>query len=172
MASPVDRAAVGLIVDLSIFPGVVVIVRYEGPAVVPGCRRCSTHELLKGRGLGRECALVTDGRFSGGTSGLAVGHVSPEAAAGGTIGLVENGDLIEIDVPARAMTLKVSDRVLDVRRRARDRDGWHPVDRERPISAALAGIRGLALSADKGAARNVLHITFNDGRSPGPHRAA
>jgi dihydroxy-acid dehydratase len=110
---------------------------------------------LKGRGLGQSCALVTDGRFSGGTSGLSIGHVSPEAAAGGLIGLIEDGDLIEIDIPARSIALAVGDGVLAQRRAGRDQAGWRPAHRDRPVSPALRAYAAMALSADQGAARHV-----------------
>lgn len=112
---------------------------------------------LKGRGLGQKCALITDGRFSGGTSGLSIGHVSPEAASGGTIGLVETGDPIVIDIPNRSIHLDVPEQVLLERRgkqEARERP-WTPVDRDRPISAALRAYALMATSASDGAVRRV-----------------
>ncbi len=112
---------------------------------------------LKGRGLGRACALITDGRFSGGTSGLSIGHVSPEAAGGGLIALVEDGDTIAIDIPARSISLEVSPSTLDERRVAqekRDRP-YTPVDRQRPVSAALRAYASMATSASDGAYRRV-----------------
>ena len=111
---------------------------------------------LKSVHLGKECALVTDGRFSGGTSGLSIGHVSPEAAAGGAIGLVEDGDLVEIDIPARKMNVLVSDEILSQRREkelAKGSQAFRPADRERPISQALKAYALFAASADKGAVR-------------------
>jgi len=108
-------------------------------------------------GLGKACALLTDGRFSGGTSGLSIGHVSPEAADGGTIALVEQGDIIHIDIPTREITLQVSETELAARRaamEAKGKDAWKPVDRIRPISYALKNYAMLATSADKGAVRN------------------
>jgi dihydroxy-acid dehydratase len=110
---------------------------------------------ILGKGLGPQCALVTDGRFSGGTSGLAIGHVSPEAAAGGVIGLVEDGDVISIDIPTRSIHLEVDDDELARRRAARDAAGWAPAARQRPVSAALKAYAALAMSADRGAARNL-----------------
>ncbi len=110
---------------------------------------------LKGRGLGTVCALITDGRFSGGTSGLSVGHVSPEAASGGAIGLVEDGDVISIDIPSRSLTLDVPDEELARRRAARDEDGFVPMKRDRKVSASLRAYAAMAMSADKGAARHV-----------------
>jgi dihydroxy-acid dehydratase len=112
---------------------------------------------LKGRGLGRACALITDGRFSGGTSGLSIGHISPEAAGGGLIALVEDGDEIAIDIPARSLSLEVAPEVLDARRIAqekRDRP-YTPVGRERPISAALRAYASMATAASDGAYRRV-----------------
>jgi dihydroxy-acid dehydratase len=151
-----QEEAVEAILGGRIAAGDVVIVRYEGPRGGPGMQEMLyPTSFLKGRGLGAVCALVTDGRFSGGTSGLAIGHVSPEAAAGGTIGLVQDGDLIDIDIAARSVTLLVPDAVLADRRQARDRAGWKPQDRDRTVSAALRAYAALALSADKGAARHV-----------------
>jgi dihydroxy-acid dehydratase len=111
---------------------------------------------INGRGLGKVCALVTDGRFSGGTAGLSIGHVSPEAAAGGTIALVEDGDTIAIDIPARSVRLEVADDVLAARRaRLESSGGYKPRARKRPVSEALRVYAALALSADKGAVRDV-----------------
>jgi dihydroxy-acid dehydratase len=111
---------------------------------------------LKGRGLGAQCALITDGRFSGGTSGLSIGHVSPEAAAGGTIALVEDGDLIEIDINDRRIHLDVAPEVLSERRaRLEAGGGFRPKNRERAVSTALRAYAAMALSADKGAVRDV-----------------
>jgi dihydroxy-acid dehydratase len=140
----------------TIVAGDVVVVRYEGPKGGPGMQEMLyPTSFLKGRGLGAKCALITDGRFSGGTSGLSIGHVSPEAAQGGTIGLVEDGDLIEIDIATRSIQLLVDDAVLAARRAERDELGWAPLKRERPVSAALRAYASMALSADKGAARLV-----------------
>jgi len=111
---------------------------------------------LKGLGLGARCALITDGRFSGGTSGLSIGHVSPEAAAGGVIALVEDGDTIEIDIPTRRIHLAVSDTILDARRTTLEATtGYRPRQRDRVVSTALRVYAALALSADKGAVRDV-----------------
>jgi dihydroxy-acid dehydratase len=111
---------------------------------------------LKGRGLGKVCALVTDGRFSGGTSGLSIGHVSPEAAAGGAIALVQDGDSIVIDIPNRSIKLDVPDAVLSERRKQLEANGgYKPRTRKRTISAALRAYAAMALSADKGAVRDV-----------------
>jgi len=109
--------------------------------------------------LGKACALLTDGRFSGGTSGLSIGHVSPEAASGGAIGLVEEGDTIAIDIPNRTITLSISDEELSQRRRAMDAKGWKPASvRPRKISAALRAYAAMVTSADKGAVRDVSQV--------------
>ena len=137
--------------------GDVVVIRYEGPRGGPGMQEMLyPTSFLKGRGLGKACALITDGRFSGGTSGLSIGHVSPEAAAGGTIALVENGDRIVIDIPNRSISLDVPETVLDDRRRAiEDAGGYRPVSRERVVSPALRAYALMATSADTGAVRDV-----------------
>ncbi|HVB42072.1 MAG TPA: dihydroxy-acid dehydratase [Streptosporangiaceae bacterium] len=151
-----QEEAVAAILGGRIQPGDVVVIRYEGPRGGPGMQEMLyPTSFLKGRGLGQACALITDGRFSGGTSGLSIGHISPEAAAGGLIGLVEDGDIVEIDIPARAITLAVGDEVLARRRAARDRAGWQPAQRDRPVSPALRAYAAMALSADQGAARHV-----------------
>jgi dihydroxy-acid dehydratase len=138
--------------------GDVVVVRYEGPRGGPGMQEMLyPTSFLKGRGLGRACALITDGRFSGGTSGLSIGHVSPEAAGGGLIALVQDGDLIDIDIPARQVELLVSPEEIEARRVAqekRDRP-FTPVDRQRPVSAALRAYASMATSASDGAYRRV-----------------
>ncbi len=141
-------------------PGAVVVVRYEGPRGGPGMQEMLyPTSYLKSRGLGKACALVTDGRFSGGTSGLSIGHVSPEAAAGGTIGLVENGDRIRIDIPGRGIELLVSEGELARRREQRDRIGWQPAHkRPRRVSAALRAYAKLATSADRGAVRDLAQL--------------
>lgn len=134
--------------------GDVLVVRYEGPRGGPGMQEMLyPTAFLKGRGLGASCALITDGRFSGGTSGLSIGHVSPEAAAGGVIALVEDGDSITIDIPRRSITLDVADDELARRRSALD--GFRPRDRQREVSVALRAYAALALSADKGAVRDI-----------------
>ncbi|EFX91041.1 dihydroxy-acid dehydratase [Actinobacillus ureae ATCC 25976] len=135
--------------------GHVVIIRYEGPKGGPGMQEMlypTTY--LKSIGLGKECALLTDGRFSGGTSGLSIGHCSPEAASGGTIGLVRDGDKIAIDIPNRSIQLLVSDEELAVRRAEQDAKGWKPVNRQREVSMALKMFGHFATSADKGAVRD------------------
>ncbi|HLI44495.1 MAG TPA: dihydroxy-acid dehydratase [Acidimicrobiales bacterium] len=155
-----QEQAVEMILAGDVQPGEVLVIRYEGPRGGPGMQEMlHPTSFLKARRLGSVCALVTDGRFSGGTSGLSIGHVSPEAAAGGTIGLVENGDVVSIDIPARSITLEVPDDELARRRAVRDGQGWAPRDRERPASAALRAYASMALSADKGAARQVPELS-------------
>jgi dihydroxy-acid dehydratase len=139
-------------------PGDVVVIRYEGPKGGPGMQEMLyPTSFLKGRGLGKACALITDGRFSGGTSGLSIGHVSPEAASGGLIALVEDGDQIEIDIPARRLHLAVADEVLQARRIAQEKRDkpYSPVDRQRVVSAALRAYASMATSASDGAYRLV-----------------
>lgn len=149
-----QEEAVDAILGGRIVPGDVVVVRYEGPKGGPGMQEMLyPTAYLKGVGLGPSCALITDGRFSGGSSGLSLGHISPEAAAGGTIGLVENGDLIEISIPDRRIHLEVTDEELARRRREAEESGWKPRARVREVSNALRIYASLALSADKGAAR-------------------
>ncbi|MCR6739499.1 dihydroxy-acid dehydratase [Aeromonas dhakensis] len=149
-----DTAVAGIL-DGTVQAGEVVVIRYEGPKGGPGMQEMlypTTY--LKSMGLGKACALITDGRFSGGTSGLSIGHVSPEAASGGTIGLVEDGDIINIDIPARSMVLEVADSVLAARRVAVEARGWKPLDRQRQVSFALRAYAMFATSADKGAVRD------------------
>jgi dihydroxy-acid dehydratase len=151
-----QEEAVDIILAGDVQPGEVVVIRYEGPRGGPGMQEMLyPTSYLKGRGLGTVCALITDGRFSGGTSGLSVGHVSPEAASGGAIGLVEDGDVISIDIPSRSLTLDVPDEELARRRAARDEDGFVPMKRDRKVSASLRAYAAMAMSADKGAARHV-----------------
>lgn len=147
--------AVEAILGKRVQPGHIVIVRYEGPKGGPGMQEMLyPTSYLKGLGLGPKCALITDGRFSGGSSGLSIGHVSPEAASGGVIGLVEDGDEITISIPERSITLNVDDETLAARRAAADERGWKPKQhRERAVSTALKVYGSLAQSADKGAAR-------------------
>jgi dihydroxy-acid dehydratase len=157
-----QEAAVDLILGEHVRSGDVIVVRYEGPAGGPGMQEMLyPTAFLKGAGLGKECALITDGRFSGGTSGLSIGHVSPEAASGGLIGLVEEGDLIEIDVHGRRLHLDVPDEVIAERRAKMESSEhpWQPVGRERVVSQALRAYAALARSADKGASRDVSKIT-------------
>ena len=153
--------AVDKILSKQVKPGHVVVVRYEGPSGGPGMQEMLyPTSFIKGRGLGKVCALITDGRFSGGSSGISVGHVSPEAAAGGTIGLVEDGDEIEIDVESRLIRVNVPDDVLAARRakmEASERP-WQPVDRDRYVSQALQAYAAMATSADRGAVRDVSRI--------------
>ncbi|WP_243229655.1 dihydroxy-acid dehydratase [Microbacterium sp. CIAB417] len=149
--------AVAKILAKEVAEGDVVVIRYEGPKGGPGMQEMLyPTSFLKGRGLGKKCALITDGRFSGGTSGLSIGHVSPEAASGGIIALVEDGDIITIDIPTRGITLEVSEEELEARRRRLiDAGGYRPRDRERVVSPALRAYGAMALSADKGAVRDV-----------------
>ncbi|WP_406090206.1 dihydroxy-acid dehydratase [Kitasatospora purpeofusca] len=149
--------AVEAILAKRIKEGDVVVIRYEGPKGGPGMQEMLyPTSFLKGRGLGKACALVTDGRFSGGTSGLSIGHASPEAASGGTIALVEDGDTISIDIPGRRISLEVPAEVLDERRRALEAGhGYRPKNRERQVSQALRAYAAMATSADKGAVRDV-----------------
>ncbi len=142
--------------------GDVVIIRYEGPKGGPGMQEMLyPTSYLKSRGLGKACALLTDGRFSGGTSGLSIGHASPEAAQGGAIALVEDGDTIEIDIPNRRIHLAISDEDLAARRAAMEAKGeqaWKPVKRERYVSAALQAYALLTTSADTGAVRDLSQL--------------
>ena len=154
-----QEAAVEGILAGKIVAGDVVVIRYEGPQGGPGMQEILyPTSYLKSMGLGKDCALLTDGRFSGGTSGLSIGHVSPEAANGGAIGLVEEGDTIEIDIPNRSIRLAVSDAELATRRSAMEARGeaaWKPVNRERPVSKALQAYALFATSADRGAVRDL-----------------
>jgi dihydroxy-acid dehydratase len=152
-----QEQAVSVILGKQVQPGEVIVVRYEGPAGGPGMQEMlHPTAFLKGAGLGKKCALVTDGRFSGGTSGLSIGHVSPEAAGGGLIGLVEDGDQILIDVHERKLELLVAPEVLAERRAKMDASErpWQPVDRQRPVSAALRAYARLATDASTGAVRD------------------
>jgi dihydroxy-acid dehydratase len=152
--------AVEAILTKRVKAGDVVVIRYEGPKGGPGMQEMLyPTSYLKGTGLGKECALITDGRFSGGTSGLSIGHASPEAASGGTIALVQDGDLITIDIPARSIRLEVSDEELAARRAALEAGtGYRPANRDRKVSAALRAYAAMALSADKGAVRDVSRL--------------
>ncbi|KNH01228.1 dihydroxy-acid dehydratase [Qipengyuania citrea LAMA 915] len=149
--------AVTAILTGQVLEGDVVVIRYEGPRGGPGMQEMLyPTSYLKSKGLGAGCALLTDGRFSGGTSGLSIGHVSPEAAEGGTIGLVEEGDLIEISIPQRTITLAVPDDVLAERRAAMEERGWQPVKpRDRRVSPALEAYAAMTTSAARGAIRDV-----------------
>jgi len=154
-----DEAVANILAD-KVSPGDIVIVRYEGPKGGPGMQEMLyPTSYIKSKGLGKACALLTDGRFSGGTSGLSIGHVSPEAAAGGAIGLLENGDRILIDIPNRSINVLISDQELDSRRAAMEAKGklaWKPIEaRPRKVSASLKAYALLATSADKGAVRDL-----------------
>lgn len=154
--------AVAAVLEDKIVAGDVVIIRFEGPKGGPGMQEMlypTTY--LKSKGLGKECALLTDGRFSGGTSGLSIGHASPEAAEGGAIGLVEEGDTIHIDIPNRTINMQVSDADLAARRQAMEARGskaWKPVSRERHVSPALRAYAAMTTSADTGAVRDVSQV--------------
>jgi dihydroxy-acid dehydratase len=152
-----QEAAVEAILTDKVKAGDVVIVRYEGPRGGPGMQEMLyPTSYLKSKGLSKVCALITDGRFSGGSSGLSIGHVSPEAAAGGNIGLIESGDLIVIDIPQRAVRVELSDEELARRRAMQAAKGWKPTTaRKRKVSAALKAYSKLVTSADKGAVRNL-----------------
>jgi dihydroxy-acid dehydratase len=155
-------AAVEAILGDHIREGDVVVIRYEGPRGGPGMQEMLyPTSYLKSKGLGKACALITDGRFSGGTSGLSIGHVSPEAAEGGTIGLVREGDTIEIDIPHRTIHLAVPEGELAERRAAMEAKGgeaWKPLGRNRPVSAALRAYAAMTTSAAKGAVRDVSQV--------------
>ncbi len=158
-----QEEAVDAILGGRIQPGDVVVVRYEGPKGGPGMQEMLyPTSYIKSMGLGKSCALITDGRFSGGSSGLAACHISPEAAEGGAIGLIEEGDMIELDIPGRRIELAVSDQVLAQRREAmqsRGRDAWKPQKRQREVSKALRAYAALTTSADRGAVRDVDQLT-------------
>ena len=157
-----QEEAVELILGDGIRPGDVVVVRYEGPRGGPGMQEMLyPTSYLKSKGLGKQCALLTDGRFSGGTSGLSIGHASPEAAEGGEIALIEEGDTIEIDIPARRIHLAVSDAVLEARREAmlaRGAAAWKPRARQRQVSAALQAYAAMTTSAASGAVRDLSQL--------------
>jgi dihydroxy-acid dehydratase len=157
-----DAATAGILAD-QIVAGDVVVIRYEGPKGGPGMQEMLyPTSYLKSKGLGKACALLTDGRFSGGTSGLSIGHASPEAASGGAIGLVQEGDRIEIDIPNRSINLAISDAELAQRRAAMEAKGkqaWKPAaERTRKVSAALRAYAAMVTSADKGAVRDVSQV--------------
>ena len=151
-----QAAAVAAILEDTVHEGDVVIIRYEGPKGGPGMQEMLyPTSYLHSTGLGIACALLTDGRFYGGTSGLSIGHASPEAAAGGAIGLVQDGDKVLIDIPNRSINLLISDEELAARRVEQDKKGWKPVEkRPRKVTTALKAYALLATSADKGAVRN------------------
>jgi len=154
-------AAVTAILTGQVVAGDVVVIRYEGPKGGPGMQEMLyPTSYLKSKGLGAACALLTDGRFSGGTSGLSIGHASPEAAEGGAIGLVETGDVIEIDIPGRTINLAVSDAELARRRAVQEAKGWQPAQpRKRAVSPALQAYAAMTTSAARGAVRDVSQIT-------------
>ena len=151
-----DAAVKGILAN-KVKAGDVVVIRYEGPRGGPGMQEMLyPTSYLKSKGLGKACALLTDGRFSGGTSGLSIGHVSPEAAEGGTIGLVREGDMIEIDIPNRTINLEVDQGDARARRAEQDAKGWKPAEqRKRKVTTALRAYAAFATSADKGAVRIV-----------------
>jgi dihydroxy-acid dehydratase len=154
-----DAAVLGIL-NGGVVAGDVVVIRYEGPRGGPGMQEMLyPTSYLKSKGLGKACALITDGRFSGGTSGLSIGHVSPEAAEGGLIGLVEEGDPIEIDIPKRSIRLAVAEDVLAKRRaamQARGDKAWKPAEqRKRNVTTALRAYAAMTTSAAKGAVRVV-----------------
>ncbi|MDE0606134.1 MAG: dihydroxy-acid dehydratase [Acidimicrobiaceae bacterium] len=158
-----ESACEGILDESVIKAGDVVIVRYEGPKGGPGMQEMLyPTSYIKSRGLGKECALVTDGRFSGGTSGLSIGHASPEGAEGGAIALIETGDMIDVDIPDRSVNLRISDAELAERRRAMEAkgaDAWRPSKRRRTVSAALRAYAAMTTSADRGAVRDVSQIS-------------
>jgi len=153
-----DTACTGIL-NGSVKAGDVVVITYEGPKGGPGMQEMLyPTSYIKSRHLGKECALITDGRFSGGTSGLSIGHISPEAASGGNIGLIQDGDIIEIDIPNRSINVKLSDEELKIRRDtelARGKDAFRPKDRNRVVSKALRAYASMVSSADKGAVRMI-----------------
>jgi len=155
-------AAVEAILGDHVHAGDVVVIRYEGPKGGPGMQEMLyPTSYIKSKGLGKVCALLTDGRFSGGSSGLVIGHASPEAAEGGAIGLVEEGDMIDIDIPNRSISLRVTDQVLAARRAAMEAKGagaWFPVNRDRPVSQALKAYAAMTTSADRGAVRDLSQL--------------
>ncbi|MDT8316428.1 MAG: dihydroxy-acid dehydratase [bacterium] len=154
-----QESAVDAILNDSIVAGDIVLIRYEGPKGGPGMQEMlypTTY--LKSKGLGKDCALITDGRFSGGTSGLSIGHCSPEAAEGGTIGLIEDGDIINIDIPGRSINVDLSDEEIASRRKEMDAKGvgaWKPLNRKRVVSQALQAYAALTTSAARGAVRDL-----------------
>jgi len=156
-------SAVEAILSDKVHAGDVVIIRYEGPRGGPGMQEMLyPTSYIKSKGLGKVCALITDGRFSGGTSGLSIGHVSPEAAEGGAIALVEEGDTIEIDIPARSIQVQLSVEELQQRRqkmRARGDQAWQPLARNRQVSNALKAYAAMTTSASRGAVRDVSQLS-------------
>jgi len=170
-----DTAVQAILLD-KVRAGDVVVIRYEGPRGGPGMQEMLyPTSYLKSKGLGKACALITDGRFSGGTSGLSIGHISPEAAEGGAIGLIVENDVIEIDIPNRKLALVVNEEELAVRRAAMDASGpaaWKPVSRERHVSPALQAYAAMTTSAARGAVRDVSQLRPAETPSgPGAHQA-
>jgi dihydroxy-acid dehydratase len=163
-----EDAVSGILGD-KVKPGEVVVIRYEGPKGGPGMQEMLyPTSYLKSKGLGKSCALITDGRFSGGTAGLSIGHISPEAAEGGSIALIENGDYIEIDIPARSINVALSDTELNDRRthmQANGASAWKPATRRRRVSAALQAYAVLTTSASRGAVRDVAGLQRVSGNS-------
>ncbi|MCG8511610.1 MAG: dihydroxy-acid dehydratase, partial [Rhodospirillales bacterium] len=157
-----QEEAISIILGGKIKEGDVVLIRYEGPKGGPGMQEMLyPTSYLKSMGLGQACALITDGRFSGGTSGLSICHISPEAAEGGAIGLVEDGDTIEIDIPNRTLNVRLSDEELTKRREAMEKAGakaWKPANRDRVVTSALQAYAALTTSADRGAVRDVTQV--------------
>jgi dihydroxy-acid dehydratase len=157
-----QEASVDAILGDKVHPGDVVLIRYEGPKGGPGMQEMLyPTSYLKSKGLGKECALITDGRFSGGSSGLSIGHISPEAAEGGALALVHEGDRIEIDIPKRLIRVSLSDEEIAKRRKAMQAKGsgaWKPGPRERKVSKALQAYAAMATSAARGAVRDVNQI--------------
>jgi dihydroxy-acid dehydratase len=155
-------AAVEAILGDKIHPGDVVLIRYEGPKGGPGMQEMLyPTSYLKSKGLGKVCALITDGRFSGGSSGLSIGHISPESADGGSLALVEEGDKIEIDIPQRVLRVHLSDEELAKRRETMEAKGtaaWKPIARDRKVSKALQAYAAMATSAARGAVRDVTQV--------------
>lgn len=151
-----DTACTGIL-NGSVVAGDVVVITHEGPKGGPGMQEMLyPTSYIKARHLGKECALITDGRFSGGTSGLSIGHISPEAASGGNIGLLQDGDIIEIDIPNRTINVRLTDAELAIRREAelaKGKDAFKPKDRNRVVSTALKAYASMVSSADKGAVR-------------------
>jgi len=156
-----DTAVAAILAD-EIVAGDIVLIRYEGPKGGPGMQEMLyPTSYLKSKGLGKECALITDGRFSGGTSGLSIGHASPEAAEGGAIGLVEAGDRIDIDIPKRSINVMISAEALAARRSAMEAKGkaaWQPVNRDRQVTSALKAYAAMTTSASRGAVRDVSQL--------------
>jgi dihydroxy-acid dehydratase len=170
-----QEAAVDAILGQKVKPGDVVVIRYEGPRGGPGMQEMLyPTSYLKGLGLGAQCALLTDGRFSGGTSGLSIGHVSPEAASGGAIALIEDGDTITIDIPGRTIAVQLTDAELEDRRsRLEATTGYRPAeDRPRAVSPALRAYAAMATSADKGAVRDVSRIEALQDQAAGTREPA